>query len=248
MPKHLSARLAWHMDGWNGRICQKPGSNTYCVGPHSYPGDTIKDSRDLAWEQSKGVAGECCSKLDRIPPCIYSINAFGAEPLTAAAEAPDFFPTGTRTTWHLPPATVCVWPYEAMYDEASKVDGYVNNEKRLESAKAFFAEITPHESLVFHYANYSNPLSTDEAKRYVVVGLSRVKALGNIEFYEGTDDETKKKYAGGFIWTRNVETLYPDQGLRIPYHRYLNEPDVLEKIALIPDNARCFKKVKAGGC
>jgi hypothetical protein len=124
----------------------------------------------------------------------------------------------------------------------------VNNEKRLESAKAFFAEITPHESLVFHYANYSNPLSTDEAKRYVVVGLSRVKALGNIEFYEGTDDETKKKYAGGFIWTRNVETLYPDQGLRIPYHRYLNEPDVLEKIALIPDNARCFKKVKAGGC
>ena len=94
MPTHLSARLAWHMDGWNGRICQKPGSNTFCVGPHSYPGATIKDGRDLAWEQSKEVAGQCCSKLDRIPPCIYSINAFGPEPLTAAADVPDFFATG----------------------------------------------------------------------------------------------------------------------------------------------------------
>ena len=229
------------MNGWNGRICQKPGSNTFCVGPHSYPGDKIKGGRDLVWEQSKGVAGECCSKLDRIPPCIYSINAFGPEPLTAADEPPDFFPTGTRTSWHLPPATVCVWPYEAMYDEATKVDGYVNNEKRLELAKAFFAEIIPHESLVFHYANFSNPLSTEDSKRYVVVGLSRVKALGNIEYYEGTDDATKKQYAGGFVWQRNVETHYPDQGLRIPYHLYLNEPEVLEKIALIPENARCFK-------
>jgi hypothetical protein len=239
MPKHLSARLAWHMDGWNGRICQKPGSNTFCVGPHSYPGDKIKSSRDLAWEES--VAGQCCSKVNGVPPCIYSINAFGTEPLTAADEPPDFFSTGTRTMWPLPPATVCVWPYEAMYDEATKVGGYVNNEKRLELANAFFAEITPHESLIFHYANFSNPLSTEDSKRYVVVGLSRVKALGNIEYYAGTDDETKKKFAGGFIWQRNVETHYPDQGLRIPYHRYLNEPEVLEKIALIPENARCFK-------
>ena len=68
MPTHLSARVAWHMDGWNGRICQKPGSNTFCVGPHSYPGDKIKGGRDLAWEESKGVAGECCSKLDRVRP------------------------------------------------------------------------------------------------------------------------------------------------------------------------------------
>ena len=35
------------MDGWNGRICQKPASNRYCIGPHSYPGDKIKGGRDL---------------------------------------------------------------------------------------------------------------------------------------------------------------------------------------------------------
>ncbi len=79
MATHLSARLAWHMDGWNGHICSKPGRNTFCVGPHSYPGDKIGTKRDLGWEESKAVAGRCCSEIDGIPPCIFSINAFRLE-------------------------------------------------------------------------------------------------------------------------------------------------------------------------
>ena len=239
MPTHLSARLAWHMDGWNGRICQKPASNRYCVGPHSYPGDKIKGARDLAWEES--VAGQRCSKLDGIPPCIYSVNAFGTEAMTAYDDPPSFFASGKRTTWHLPAATVCVWPYEAMYDDATKSGGYVDNVTRLRLAREFFAQIEPNSSLVFHYANYSNPLSPEDAKRYAVIGLSRVKKLGQIQFYEGTDEETKSKFGGGFIWQMNVETHYPDQGMRIPYHRYLDNPAVLEKITFFPENTRNFK-------
>src|SRR5206468_9693988 len=101
--------------------------------------------------------------------------------------------------------------------------------------------IEPEKSLVFHYANYSNPLSAEDAKRYVVVGLARIKKLGKIEFYEGTDEDTQKRFGGGYIWQMNVETLYPDQGLRIPYHRYLDQPEVLDKITLVPDNPRNFK-------
>jgi ATP-dependent exoDNAse (exonuclease V) alpha subunit len=241
MTTHISARLAWHMDGWNGHICRKPASNRFCIGSHSYPGDKIRANRDLAWEESASIAGKPCSKIDGIPPCIYSINAFGADALTAADEPPDFFPSGSRTTWHLPPATVCVWPYEAMYDDETKAEGYVDNAKRLELAKEYFSAIEKDKSLVFHYANYSNPLSGEESKRYAIVGLARIKQLGNIEFYEDTDAETKKKYAGGFVWQRNVETYYPNQGVRIPYHRYLENQEVLEKIALIPENVRCFK-------
>ena len=40
---------------------------------------------------------------------------------------------------------------------------------------------------------------------------------------------------------RDVTSHYPDQGLRIPYHRYLDDPDVLEKILLVPENTRNFK-------
>jgi exodeoxyribonuclease V alpha subunit len=47
MSTHLSARVAWHMDGWNGRVCRDPASNTYCVGSASYPGDLIAEQRNL---------------------------------------------------------------------------------------------------------------------------------------------------------------------------------------------------------
>jgi ATP-dependent exoDNAse (exonuclease V) alpha subunit len=232
--------MAWHMNGWDGHICSEPGSNRYCIGPHSYPGDKIHDNRDLTWELS--VAGKSCAGLEGIPPCIYSINAFGKETLTAYDDPPDFFHSGTRTKWTLPPATVCVWPYEAMYDEeGAKTDGRVDNHKRLELAKQFFAEIEKDKSLVFHYSNYSNPFSEEDKKRYVIVGVSRVKKLGQIEYYENTDNETKEKYAGGFVWQMNVETHYPGQGLRLPYHRYLAQPEILGKFTLVPENVRCFK-------
>ncbi len=241
MTIHLSARLAWHMDGWNGKICKKPGSNNYCIGSQSYPGDKIKENRDLAWEDSKAVAGQPCSKIDGIPPCIYSINAFGTDPLIAFDEPPDFFGSGSRTSWPLPPATVCVWPYEAMYGDEAKSSGRVDNFKRLELAKDYFSAIEPEKSLVFHYANLSNPFSTEEANHYVVIGLSRVKKLGEITYYEDTTEDTKERFGGAYAWQKNIETLYPDQGLRIPYHRYMDQPEILENITLIPENRRCFK-------
>jgi hypothetical protein len=43
---HLSARVAWHMDGWNGHVCKNPKANTYCVGQFSYPGQMISASRN----------------------------------------------------------------------------------------------------------------------------------------------------------------------------------------------------------
>ena len=67
MTVHISARLAWHEDGWNGHICRNPKNNTYCVGSHSYPGEMIAERRDLEWEMQDDVAGKPCSKLSDIP-------------------------------------------------------------------------------------------------------------------------------------------------------------------------------------
>ena len=41
MATHMSIRLAWHSDGWNGHICKKPRENSYYIGQHSYPGNLI---------------------------------------------------------------------------------------------------------------------------------------------------------------------------------------------------------------
>lgn len=242
MTTHVSARIAWHMDGWNGRICRNPAANTYCVGPNTYPNRTIPARRDLIWEQS--VAGQTCSALSGIPPCSYSINAFGTDEIMADANPPEFFNTeATRTTWPMPPSTVAIWPFEEMYQRegVERPTGGYDYDKRLEYAKAFFSELVPDRSLIFYYANYSNPLSEEDQQRYILVGLARIKSHGPLQYFENTSEDIKRRYAGGAIWAYNVTSHYPDQGLRIPYHLYLDYPDVLEQIALVPHNPRVCK-------
>ncbi len=239
MTTHLTARLAWHMDGWNGHVCRNPSSNRYCIGPHSYPGEKIKDGRNLDWEEAN--AGKPCASLNQMPPCIHTMNAFGGSNLTAFDDPPSFFKTGSRAQWALPAATVCVWSYDAMYSEEARPGNRYDNFKRLELVKQYFQPIENEKSLVVHYANYSNPFSEEEHNKYVIVGLARVKKLGNIVHYPDTDEETKQQFGGAYVWQMNVETLYPDQGMRIPYHKYLDDPEVLEKILFVPENPRNFK-------
>src|SRR5690606_17122945 len=108
--------------------------------------------------------------------CIYSANAFGSDPLTAFADPPDFFRDDTQQrSWNLPPSTVCQWPYEEMYagDLRLPKGGYDNDERR-RRAIAYFDALKPDHSLIFYYANYSNPLSEDESRRYILVGLARL--------------------------------------------------------------------------
>lgn len=238
---HLSARLAWHMDGWNGCICRNPADNTYCVGSYSFPGQMIAESRNLEWEQAN--RGRSCAKLDRIPPCIYSINAFGTEELVAYADPPDFFNDNTtQLRWPLPSATVCTWPYEEMFSEdVQKEGGGYDNDRRLEKARDYFAQLKENHSLIFYYANYSNPFSEEDQRRYVVVGMARLKKIGEELFFENCSPETKRKFGQGFVWMRNITSHYPEQGIRIPYHLYLDKPELVEKFLFVPSNPRNFK-------
>ncbi len=238
MSVHITARVAWHDDGWNGHICRKPSANTYCVGPRSYPGQLIAELRSLEWEET--VCGQSTGNLDRIPPCCYSMNAFGADEIPAESAPPVWFGSGAQTRrWTLPPATVCVWPYEEMYaDEVSTPQGSFDYKKRLDRALEFFSRIQPDKSLIFYYANYSNPFSEDQAPRYVLVGMSRVKSVGEQLFYENCSEDIIRRYAGGYVWQRAITSWYPDQGLRIPYHLYRDKPEILKRLALYPESPR----------
>lgn len=242
MAIHISARLAWHDNGWDGTVCRHPEQNQYCVGFYSYPAQLIAEERDLEWEKS--CAGKHCSKVeDGIPPCRYSINAFSSEQITADSSPPEFFGGDADPVhWELPPSTVCVWPYEAMFGDGVKNDqGYFDYGIRRQNANEFFEQIEPEKSLVFYYANYSNPFNEGEEKHYILIGLSRIKSVGPEIFYNNCKPNIVERYAGGFVWQRNITSAYPDEGLRIPYHKYRHNADVLEKIKLIPENSRVCK-------
>lgn len=240
--QHITARLAWHDSGWSGRICEEPDCNSYCVGRHSYPGDVIARERNLGFEKKN--AGKAVAKLQNsdLPPCSYGINAFGSDAIKGYSNPPDFFRGGTRTVWDIPPYTVCVWPYECMYRDNVKRDGGgFDNDQRSENTKEFFSRIEPNRSFIFYYANYSNPFSEEESLRYVLVGVSRVKNIGDRMVYDDTDERIRKKYAGGVIWARNISSHYPDQGMRLPYHLYSGDPDTLARFAVFPENPNTCK-------
>lgn len=109
MINHLSLRIAWHDDGWNGRVCQDPKANIYCIGQRSYPGDLIKRTLDLDWETQDTVAGCDCSALNQIPACTFSINAFSTKTLKSRIDPPEWLKdTSEPIHMDLPAATEIV--------------------------------------------------------------------------------------------------------------------------------------------
>ncbi len=230
MPTHVTARLAWHNDGWNGTVCKSPEKNTYCVGSNSFPRGLIARERNLDIE--KCHAGCLANTLEGyIPPCNYSYNAFGLEEAPAAANPNDKI-RAKRREWILPPATVCIWHSdEAMHRARSTPE--------MRSLASEFFEPIKHDcgaNLVFYYANYSNPLSEGEAPRYVMIGVSRIKKIGDELFFAHDTSKNTKGFGPPIIWARNLTSAYPDEGMRLPYHRYLDDPQRLADIAVFPEN------------
>lgn len=244
MATHMSIRLAWHSDGWNGHICKKPCENVYCVGQHSYPGELISEARDLEFE--KAHAGESCALYPYRVACGLSANAFGKETLQVKVDPPSWWKEddADSTILTLPPYTACTWCYEAMYknDVFSTVKGKTYDyDKRLRNAEEYFAQFEEGKSLVFYYAGYSNPFSENEADTYVIVGVSRIKKIDDFHYYENTTEQIKTDYAGGVIWQKPITSNYPNEGLAIPYWKYVGNEEILDRIVIKPMHRSPFK-------
>lgn len=48
---HLSVRMAWHDNNWNGKVCCNPEGNTYCTGAHSLLSGRIEKKKQTDIEQ-----------------------------------------------------------------------------------------------------------------------------------------------------------------------------------------------------
>lgn len=245
MVTHMSIRLAWHSEGWNGHFCKKPCENTFCIGQHSYPGDLIAGTRDLEFETEH--AGEPCSKYPCGAACGLSVNAFGKDSISVKVDPPSFWKPGDADPINitLPPSTVCTWCYEAMYNDDVETKGgsaqKYNYDKRKAGAERYFAQFEPEKSLIFYYAGYSNPFSENEENNYVIVGVSRVKKIADTYYYDNTSEEVKRKYSGGFVWQKPVTSTYPNEGFCIPFWKYMDDEDLIERLVIKPQNRSPFK-------
>src|SRR5437773_5624849 len=106
--QHLSIRVAWHDDRWNGTVCRAPSQNSFCVGL-----DRIRAERDEVLEdQIKGKAWADLTKRE-MPPCMAESGGFmNTKPWTRVVVHPYQDLDKTRSSHgHLKPTTSRVPEY-----------------------------------------------------------------------------------------------------------------------------------------
>lgn len=69
--KHISIRVPWHDNNWNGSVCCNPEGNPFCMALHN-----IATKKNVQEEQT--VAGKTWNVLapKSIPPCMGENGSF----------------------------------------------------------------------------------------------------------------------------------------------------------------------------
>lgn len=263
--RHLSIRVPWHDNRWDGNICKNPQSNAACL--------VLQRIRDLKKnEQETKVAGKSIKELpfNEWPACIAERGSFMApfeffrrlnQPYSATS---DLHKHMLPTDFRHPPYSAAAIPFRWMnrkfaWDLAEKHELDVgpereptepewlknstwvqNHENQRAILENFFNAIEPEKSLCFFYAKRT-PLAEDE--RRVIVGVGRVQQVGPLVEYK----YEKKGGIRAFIWDRAVQhSIRPDfcNGFLMPYHEIfaLAEKDLsidpTKFIAYAPGNDR----------
>jgi exodeoxyribonuclease V alpha subunit len=240
---HVTARMAWHDRGWDGRICSDPAGNTFCTGTHSLLSERLAREKRAELETPRDRMD---AKLpDYLPPCFWSSSAFSEIGATIAHRHP--FPQyrdNKSVKGKLEPYSILTWPFRLSITHASfkkhgqyfpDLDGRIQRYRdRIEEKR----------SLVFFYLNYDNPISADEYK-YALVGVARVAKHDLTGSFNFTAAEMEKLQAkdsmknfGALNWS--VQLTHEGKGrfVRLPYHEYLDH------IAKNPDDEEKLDQIK----
>jgi exodeoxyribonuclease V alpha subunit len=263
MTKHLTIRMAWHDNNWNGKVCLNPEGNTYCIGAHSLLSGRIEKNKNVKLEQPlKGQYIQGNFAPEAVPPCYWSINAFGDKAFDVKH--------GHAFNWvkHtiqdiVKPYSVFSWPFKLSFvhtDENKKIHGnyWPDLKRRIED---FTGKFKKNESIMFFYANYDNPVSADDMK-YLVLGCSvvdEVRMPGEFPFTERELIKSGKGKSGSPM--KNFPTMnwaiqfthQHEKAVLLPYLEYIRHveefPEEFEKLDDIkvlidePSLVRSFKYV-----
>ena len=236
MTTHLSVRLAWHDNGWDGRICKAPHLNAYCIA-HEH----IRDARND--DKERQFAGVALADLDDwLPPCSRDPGAFAPRGFRLRHEDPLEFRKLPAVEEDIPAYSACPAPYRWMLEEhfrdiweaenlsipgpsGAREGGWVlEPQRQLALLNHFWGKLSVTSSLVFFYSNQGNPL--DEQAARIVVGVGRLSEVGPQLFFG-----QHPNHPGEFpVWSRCITHNYPAEGLRLPYQEYLTNDLATDKI------------------
>jgi len=261
--KHVTFRVAWHDNKWNGTVCNNPLKNRYCSGFNSMLSERLRKRKAKNIEEEKFYQGQPVG--DYVPPCFWSINIFGNKDITVKHDNPAEKRL-ENISEILPAQSMFSWPFAVAFtrdQKQYKIEGaYPKNLEEVRIPR-FRSKIHKNKSVAFMYAKFSNPL-TEEEQQYLVVGCGLITDSGEpTTFGPKSIIEEKKQSKAKYVnfpsmnWALRYSFEDADQLVRMPYHEYLdyiNKPDIEEdvkqtyldkvKVAITePELEHCFKYV-----
>jgi hypothetical protein len=257
MSQHVTARVAWHQERWNGTVCRVASSNSFCLDL-----DRIREERDDAYEDSVGLTHFADLPIDQLPPCRAESGAFMADREIAQVREHPYqkIPKASSTHGALRPTVVKVPAYATLIvpfrwmlrqnqdaiderlpvplppdDDSPFPSPWVFSAHRQEAlSRLFFDQVTDHESMVLFYTKSGHPLG-DHINR-LVVGLGLVDGVGPMLRYDSTGGSSYP------MWDRVVRHTIRSEGrdgFILPYHDYLEPTGDAEederRQALLPE-------------
>ncbi len=269
--RHISIRVPWHDAGWNGSICKEPVHNNSCLKLTNIAGSKNEsfeaEHAGESIQQMDSKSFPPCVKERGTFMAPFSFTRFHSHPYAEIGK-----PTHAHfrpTPQHFPAFAAAALPFRWMQkgfvfgdkNERGLVDSYPlekvdpENEPILDFKTSwiqdhrnhhalfdcFWGHVRPKESLVFFYAKQV-PLVEDVGRR-VIVGVGRVKTIGNSSEYEYEGNPDGKLRS--LLWERMVvHSIRPelDDGFLMPYHEAIESSedgqafDTAEVVAYAPDD------------
>jgi hypothetical protein len=272
---HLNVRVAWHDNRWNGRVCNDPLSNSYCLDL-----ERIRSSRQDSKEIE--LRGKLFADIspDDLPPCKAESGVFMNEhQRVRTVEHPYASNKKTQVTHgHLKKTNIPVPPYSTfavpfywmLRGNQDELDAQLatnlppdeeppfpspwvfSRARQRALCELFFGRLTPKKSLVFFYTKSGHPL--EETHPRLVVGVGLIEAKSPVLEYETTiPGNTYPLWDGKF-----KHSIRPDgkEGFLLPYHDYLQTTGdvaedalrltLLNEIAVVPEAADAMSFSYAG--
>lgn len=240
--KHLSIRVPWHDNVWNGTICSRVKDNSACL--------VLKNcAQNRNDDQEERLANESIKDLveDQYPPCVGERATFMA-PFTFQKTLSHPYSKNSKSHQRLQPTKVsfpafsaAAVPYHWMLKEniETKTEQYnldydparepkldwagqgedawlqeYNNQKA--ALNCFFEHLKPESSLVFFYAK---KVPFVESSGRVLIGVGKINDIRPSGKYKGSDDEFSAAYWEHMIFHSIRENA--ENGFLLPYHEAL---------------------------
>jgi hypothetical protein len=229
MAQHLSVRVPWHDNGWNGCICRNPEHNQACrvLKNIALKRADISEPQCMSHASATVAPGEVFS-----PPCITESGQFMSDhEMEALRNHPytydECYTHILETTLNIAPFSFVGIPYNWTLKEkyrqgdspnnqfftgfdpsietpVTKKDSWATNGKNQKRIfEYFFRNVTPEKSMI---VAYSKAVPFIESPGRIVMGIGFVESSGELLEYKYDDSVSlTDKQATAYLWERNIK-------------------------------------------